>query len=119
MFKTITSSLDVKKKPSLDEIQKIPSFIFCRWLAGTPQTIFASNMINQYYDIPIECQYQMIKSAFAGKIRFIPYPKSSKENDSKDVEYISMYFNISIEKAREYLTLISNDELNTIKSLYQ
>lgn len=118
MFKTLTSSLDLKKNPSSEEIQKIPSYIFCRWLSGNPHTISAANAINLYSDIPIENQYYMIKRAFGGKVKFIPYPKNTSVDELKKVQYIGQQFNISIEKAKEYLELISNEELSKIMEMY-
>ena len=119
MFKTMTGVLDPKKNPSDDDINKIPSYIFCRWLSGNPHTIIASNMINMYDSIPIQNQYNMIKSAFAGKIRFIPYPKNTAEDTLKKVQYVAEHFKITEEKAREYIDLIDNKELSDIVQMYQ
>jgi len=118
MFKTIMSALDKNKNPSDVEINKIPSFIFCKWLSGNPNTIMAANQINRYSDIPMLNQYNMIKSAFGGKIKYIPYPKIEKEDTSKKIEYLMDYFKISSEKARDYLEVISSDEINKIVDMY-
>lgn len=118
MFKTMTSCLDPKKTPSDDEIRKIPSYIFCRWLSGNPYTIMAANQINLRSDIPIENQYKMVKVAFAGKIKYIPYPKNVSEESQKQIEYLSEHFKISIEKAREYIQLIDKKELSDIVQMY-
>lgn len=118
MFKTLTSAIDIKKKPTAEEIQKIPPFLFCKWLSGNPHTILAANQLNYYYDIPIENQYYMIKNVFAGKIKYIPYPKKESADQSKNVQYLIQHFKISEEKAQEYLTLISDEELQTIINMY-
>lgn len=118
MFKTLTSALDPKKTPTIEEIQKIPSFIFTRWLSGSPHAISAANAINLYSDIPIENQYYMVKNAFGGKIKFIPYPKNVTEDKLKKVQFISLHFNISEEKAQEYMDLISKEELKYIVDMY-
>lgn len=118
MFKTITSVLDLKKNPSMEDINKISSFIFCRWLSGNPHTIIASNMINMYSNIPVENQYRMVKSAFGGKIKYIPYPKNISQAKQKQVEYLSDFFKISEEKAQEYLEFISKEELDNIVEMY-
>lgn len=118
MFKTMIGCLDPKKNPSEEDIKKIPSYIFCRWLSGNRASIQAANMFNLYSDIPIENQYNVIKNAFAGKIKYIPYPKSVDEEKAKSIEYLIDYFKISEEKAKEYLTFISKDELNFIVKIY-
>lgn len=118
MFKTLTSALDPKKHPTVEEIQKIPSFIFCRWLSGSPHAIIAANAINLYSDIPIENQYYMVKNAFGGKIKYIPYPKSESVDKMKKAEFVAQHFNISEEKAKEYMDLISKEELKRIVDMY-
>lgn len=118
MFKTMTSVLNKQKTPSDEEIRKIQPYIFCRWLSGNPGTIPAANQLNRYYNIPIENQYKMIKEAFAGKIKFIPFPKNSTEDVLKEIVYISRHFNINLEKAKEYLELISPEELREIVDAY-
>jgi predicted SnoaL-like aldol condensation-catalyzing enzyme len=115
----MVSVLDKKKNPSDAEIQKIPSYIFCRWLSGSPYTVLAANQINCYDKIPIENQYSMIKSVFAGKLEFIPYPKNVSEEVIKKIGYLSDFFKISEEKAKEYLEFISNEELDTIVEMYE
>lgn len=118
MFKTLTSALDPKKTPTVEEIQKIPSYIFCRWLSGSPHAIIAANAINLYTDIPIENQYYMVKRAFGGKIKYIPYPKSETVDKFKKAEFVALHFNISEEKAKEYMDLISKEELKSIVDMY-
>ena len=112
------SSLDKNKIPSSNDLQKIQPFIFCKWLAGNPQTIFDSNIFNQY-TIPIENQYYYIKNKYAGKIRNIKYIKNDKELNNTDVDLISKHFNINIIKASEYLGFISDDELEYLRDLYK
>ena len=119
MFKVMTGVLDQRKKPSDEEIQKIPSYIFCRWLSGSPYTIQAANIFNKYDKIPIENQYKMIKSAFAGKVKYIPYPKRENTEGAKTLEYISEHFKINLTKAEEYLELLDPAELKSIIDMYE
>lgn len=118
MFKTLTGAIDPKKKPTDDEIEKIPSYIFCKWLSGNPNSIMAANAINMYDAIPIQNQYWMVKNAFAGKIKFIPYPKNVSQDQLKKVEFIAKHFKISEEKAAEYIDLMDINELNDIINMY-
>lgn len=118
MFKTMTGVLTPNANPSQTDIQKIPSYIFCRWLSGNRTTIQAANMLNLYSDIPMENQYYMIKNAFTGKIKYIPYPKNISEEQPKHIEYLSKHFNVSMEKAKEYVDLISKEELKQIIDMY-
>jgi len=119
MFKTLTGCIDKRKNPSDADINKIPSYIFCKWLSGNPHAISAANQINYYYDIPMVQQYFMIKSAFAGKIKYIPYPKNVSEKALKEVEYIQEHFKINQEKAKEYIELMDPKEKQEIVNMYQ
>ena len=118
MFPTIWSSLDKNKNPPENDLQKIQPFIFCKWLAGNPQTIFDSNVFNQY-KIPIENQYYYIKNKYAGKIRNIKYIKNEKDIKDMDIDFLQNYFKINREKALEYIDFISEKELNYIRGLYK
>jgi len=118
MFRIMTGVLDKKKNPTDAEIEKIPSYIFMRWLSGSPMAVLAANQINFYDKIPILNQYKLIKNVFAGKIKYIPYPKNIKPDTEKKIEYLSEHFKISLEKAREYLDFISKEELKEIVQMY-
>lgn len=117
MFNTMFSALDKNKTPTNEEIEKISSFIFCKWLSGSPSTIFKANDINLYYDIPIINQYFLIKHSFAGKVRNVKYVKTDK-NEGYDIDLLVKHFKISKNKAIEYLKLIDKNELNYIRELY-
>ena len=118
MFKVFTSVLNPKSKPTKLELHKISSFMFCRWLSFNPRTILASNQINYYYNIPVENQYELIKKAFAGKIKYIQFPKKVSNEAHKSVEYLQEHFKITEEKAKEYLEEIDKDELKMIVNAY-
>lgn len=118
MFKTLTSAIDPKKTPTPVDIQKIPSYIFCKWLSGNPMTMQAANAINLYPDIPIENQYWVVKNAFAGKVKFIPYPKNVTEDALKKVEFVAKHYNINEEKAQEYIDLMDSKQLHDIIQMY-
>lgn len=116
MFKTMMSVTDVKM-PLTEDIEKIPSFIFCKWLQNHPGTIAAANMINRYTDIPIFNQYLIIKSMLAGKKVFIKYPKKEKYSVSDD-EVLAKHFKISMSLVKEYKQFMSESEISNILTDY-
>ena len=119
MFPTMWSSLDKNKTPSKEDLKKIQSFIFCKWLAGDYRTISTANTINLYSDIPIENQYYLVKNQFAGKIRNIKYIKSEKDDiDENTISILCKHYKINLEKAKDYLNIISSEELRYLKELY-
>lgn len=121
MFNTMKKALDSpkSKNPTQEEINKIQPFIFLKWLSGSPYTIQAANTLNMYYDIPIENQFNLIKTAFGGKIKYIPYPKNVKVNSDKITEYLCLHFKINPNLVPEYLELIDKKELDSIVEMYQ
>lgn len=116
----MTASLNGPKQklPKAEDIEKIPSYVFCRWLSGNIYTINAANQINIYSDIPIQNQFHIINKAFGGKIKFIPYPKAHKEETTKSIDVLVKHFKINKELAREYLDVIDENELKQLMEIY-
>ena len=120
MFKILTGCLDKSKNFSEAEINSVSPYLFCRWLSGNQYTILASNELNKYYnEIPFLNQFMMIRKTFGGKIKFIPFPKTLKDEESNEIKCLEKYFKISYNKAKEYLELISEEELRRIVEMYK
>lgn len=111
VFKKILNKSEITE----EDINKISDFVFCRWLSGNPNLIGLSNLFNQYSEIPIELKVKIVQNLVGGKVRYIPYPKGTKETEVKDLEYLSEFFNISREKAQMYAEFIDKKELQKIK----
>jgi len=101
------------------EKKAIPSYIFCRWLSGNPNTLTIANIFNYFDKIPVENQYKAVRSVFYNKIRYIPYPKGDTQETIKNIEYIQKYYNVNESTAKEYLDVISDEELSKIVRAYQ
>lgn len=120
MFPTMWSSLDANKKPTQEELKKIQPFMFCKWLAGDSRTLQSANLLNYYYNIPVESQFLFIQKQFAGKIRNIKYIKSEKDNlNTNDIDIICKFYKVSEEKSKMYLEFISESELKYLRDLYE
>ncbi len=118
MFPTMWSSLDKSKNPTDEDLNKIQSYIFCKWLSGDYRTIYDANIFN-LYNIPVKNQYFYIKHKHAGNIRNIKYIKSNKDDINIDVNNISNFYKVNLDKAREYLEFISQDELLKLREIYR
>ena len=104
--------------PSDEVLDKIPSFMFCRFLEGSPYTILAGNRINMFHkEIPMHLQYKIIRQAFGGKNIFPVMPKKSAEN--KDLDALCHHFKISRDKAVEYSQFLTEHDINKIKETYK
>lgn len=106
----------LKEKPNVpqEEIEKLPPFLFRRWLGKDQRTIMTSNFFNVLSDVPIEAQYDAINAKFGGKIKYIQFPKSKKDEDIW-VDRVSKHYNISKDKARMYMEYLSEDDLRSIQ----
>jgi len=119
MFKILTGSINKHANPTDEEIAKIPSFIFCRWLSGNPYAIRAANIFNMYSKIPIVNQYKMVKHSFSEGINYIPYPKKAKIDTTLEIKYLQEHFKLNKQHATEYLELIDKRELKQITDMYK
>ena len=104
MFQVFAKTLK-KHEIYEEDLKKFNSFMFCRWLSGNSKTIKIANMINYYCDIPDLNQLNLVKDSVQEK--FIKFPSFKLEK--QDVKHIQDRYNISYEKALDYL-----DILNTI-----
>ena len=75
-------------------------------------TILYANDMNIRHSIPKEMHYDYFYHALSAQKRFAKWPKKTKD---EDVLLIKKYYNINTHRAMEYLSLISDDELQIIK----
>lgn len=115
MFSVFKKVLNTKAEFTDEDISKVSDFVFCRWLSGNSGTLQIAQMFNYYYDIPIELKLKVAQKIINGRLKFIPYPKSIK-NDDKDIENVSKFFNVSLNKAKMYMEFISDDEMKYINT---
>ena len=121
IFKTMSLSL-TQEKISESDINEIPSYIYSKWLSGSPYYIQVANLFNRYNDIPILNQFELVQNYsknLKNRVKFIKYPKGQSEKEIKDIEYISKYYKCSTERAKEYLEFISDNELNRLRTAYE
>ena len=116
MFSVFKKVLNPSAEFTREDISKVNDFVFCRWLSGHSGTLQVAQAFNYYYNIPTEYKLKAAQKIINGKLRFIPYPKSKKENEDKNIENISKYFNVSYQKAKMYMEFISDEELKYIDS---
>lgn len=122
MYKTMNSCLDKNARPLDSEIEKIPSFLFCRYLSGSPNLILAANTFNLYNKIPIISQWKAIQGNFAGKgIRYPKYPKIPSESVDIEslVKSLQKKYQINRDLAFDYSEFLDDDEKIQIIEKYK
>ena len=96
------------------------SFMINRFLSMNPETVFEAEMLNSNKYIPKKYQYLFLSTMIEPKNRYLKYIKQDKESeDTKLLKFVSDYYYISEEKARELLKTISEEEKEMIKQAYK
>jgi len=108
----MSSILKPQVTPNKEEIQSLNSFFFCRYLSSNKHSVPIAAVINRYYHIPKEVQFQFAQdySDLVGLprlVKFINYraPKISKEQEAIYTN-LSKRYKISRTKAEEYFNLL-------------
>lgn len=119
MFQLMTGCIKSGNKiPTEEELKKLPSFMFCKWLSGERKMVNTANLFNNFSDIPIRSQYIMVQQQFQNKIGFVKYPKKMKEDTSKKIEVVGEMLDLSYEKTLDYVSLMSKEEYKMLKKSY-
>lgn len=74
--------------------------------------LFANEM-NKHPHLGKKYQYKFLINAVEKKKRFSKWEK--KEKLDNDMEAVIEYYNVSVEKAKYYLSVLNEDQLNIIK----
>lgn len=87
-------------------------FVVNRTLSYFTDTLLYANEMNRYRDLDNDLQFQFLLNSIRPKKRFSKWAKS----DNSDVlELVSYYFQCSIPKAKQYVELLSNEDIDEIR----
>ena len=89
------------------------SFIVNRGLSYFPDTVLYANEMNRYPSIPNYWQFFFLINSIPKKKRFSKWSKKDKE--TKALQLVKEYFGYSNERAKEALTVLSEDQLKMIE----
>jgi len=114
----VMTSILTNYNPTHEEKLSMNSFFACRYLSNNPMSIFLANAYNRYSVIPVDIQYDVAKQLLRGKIKFIQFPKKSK--DTNDVlANISRFYKVSEDVALEYYNLMTDEVKEEFRDLYK
>lgn len=85
-------------------------------LSYFPDTILHSNLMNINHHIPSRPQYEFFLSSLRPKKRFA---KWVKEEVNDDLELVMKYFEFNRSNARDVMSLLTVDDINEIRALYE
>lgn len=89
------------------------TFLVNRGLSYFPDTIMYANEMNRYTDIDKKWQFHFLLNSITKKKRFSKWHK--KDAETKSLQLVMEYYNYSSEKAKEVLSILSNDQLKYIE----
>ena len=117
-LKHYLNAINYEKKNSMDTDdemweKKYPPYVVNRCLAPFTDTIMLVNEMNKLHHLDKKLQFDFLLNSIRPRKRYTPWMKAKKV---KDLEYVKEYYGYSNEKAKQALRLLSESELNYIKS---
>lgn len=103
-----------KKDIMVDDIaeKKYVPYVVNRSLSYFPDTILFANEMNLNAHLDNKLQFQFYINTIRKRKRFSKWAKPIKESD---LEVVKEYYGYSNEKAKQALTLLSEEQLNLLK----
>lgn len=96
--------------------KEYPSFLVNKGLSYYPDTVLYANEINMFHHLDNKLQYSYLLNSVRPMKRFA---KWVKKEDSNDLDAVQEYYGYSKEKASQALSLLSVEQLNTLKEQLQ
>jgi len=113
------NSINQTKKNLIDEDSSLekeyPPYIVNRCLSGHLDAVLFANELNQYHFLPKKMQYDFLLNSLRKKKRFSPW---LRKDTIKDLDYVKRYYGYSNEKAKQALRILTEEQLNFIKSKF-
>lgn len=88
-------------------------FLTNHQLSYFPDTVQVANAMNRYYDLDKKLQYDFLLNIVRKRKRF---SKWGKPEDIENLEVVKEYYGYSNEKAKSILHLLSQEQVEIIKS---
>jgi hypothetical protein len=103
----------IDEDPSLEK--EYAPYIINRCLSGHLDAVLFANELNQYHFLPKKLQYDFLLNSLRKKKRFSPW---LRKDTIKDLDYVKRYYGYSNEKAKQALRILTEEQLNFIKSKF-
>ena len=92
---------------------KYPAYIINRCMSGHLDTVLFANEMNMNHHLPLDMQYSFFLNSVRKRKRFSPW---LRKDEIKDLDLVKRYYGYSNEKAKQALRILTNEQLNFIKS---
>ena len=111
------NSINSTKKNLVEEdpdcIKKYSPYIINRCLSGHLDCIMYVNEMNMHIDLDNQMQYDFYLNTLRSKKRFAPW---IRKEELKNLECIKSYYGYSNEKAKQVLSLLTEEQITTIRN---
>lgn len=117
-IKRITLTKDDWKNLPEDEKNNFNNWMCNRILSMDPDYCEVVNIIQKNtWQMKGEYLYNLYKDLIPKQYKYLKYIKATNKVDYKqeEVDAVSSYFKVSKKRAKEYISIIDKDELETIK----
>lgn len=115
LFKEIIPSILTSNKDILETDKDYVPYIVNKALSFHYDCVLQANLMNQYPSLDNRLQYHYLLNSIRSYKR--PFQKWQKRETVENLDVIKEYFNYSNEKAKEALTVLSDDQINEIKRI--
>lgn len=102
---------DLFKEPNANKIYE--PYIANRSLSYFHDTVVQANTMNMHPSLPKEWQFQFLLNSITKRKRFSKWHKADKATES--LLLVQEYFGYSSDKAKEALSILTDEQLNEIK----
>lgn len=113
-------SINQTKQNLIDEDSSLEKeynpFIINKCLSHHIDSIMYSNEMNMYYSLPKKMQYDFYINSLRKRKRYAD--RVSKEK-IQNLDYVKRYYGYSNEKAKQALRILTEEQLNYIKSKFE
>ena len=114
------NSINFNKKNLIDEDPSIEKdyspYIVNRIFSGHLDAVLFANEMNRYSFLPKKMQYDFFINILRPKKRFSPW---LRKDTIKDLDYVKRYYGYSNEKAKQALRILTQEQLDFIKSKFE
>jgi hypothetical protein len=107
------NSINYNKDDLSEDIKTYPPYIVNRCLSGHLDCVMFANEMNMHPHLDKDMQYSFYLNSLRKRKRFSPWIKKEK---IQDIDSVKQYYGYSNEKAKAALRILSESELNYIKS---
>ena len=111
------NSINYKKNNIFDDpyVTKsmYPAYVINKCLAGHLDSVLYANEMNIYNGLDKRLQYDFLLNILRSRKRFSPW---IRKEELDNLELVKKYYRYSDEKAKQVLSLLTEDQLNVIRS---